>query len=52
MDADIVGTIVVGFDGRRIVQVLGGSRIDGEDVFLSQVSLDLELAVGNTKRMK
>ena len=49
MDTDIIGTVVVYFDRQGIVQVLGGSRIYGEDAFLAQVSSNLEFALRDAK---
>ena len=35
VNTDVIGTVVVSFDGQCIVQVLGSSGVDGEDAFLA-----------------
>ena len=52
MNTDVVGTIVVGFDGQCVIQILGEGGVDCEGTLLPQVSPNLELALRNTKRMR
>ena len=48
VDSDIISAILVNLDGNGVIEVLSGLRIDGEGSLCTQISADLELAVGNT----
>ena len=48
--ADIVCTVVISLDGKRIVKILSVNWIDGKDTLATKVFADIKFSLGDTRK--